>query len=327
MENSFLIRAYRSSDVRELAKLFYDTVHTVNRRDYSDEQLNAWATGRVDLETWDASFLEHTTLVALCGDQIVGFGDISADGYLDRLYVHREYQGQGIASALCSRLELCADGTIETHASITAKPFFEHRGYQVIRPQQVQRNDVLLTNFVMKKPNRKIMETDRLIFRELWPYDVSDLSEMIQNPAVMYAYEHDFSDEDVQNWLLRQRRRYQQDGFGLWALVLKSTGEMVGQAGLTMQPYRDRQVLEIGYLLKQNAWHHGYAREAAEACKRYAFEVLHASNVYSIIKVDNQASIRVAQSIGMTKEEEFEATYYHGPMLHALYSVCKSPFV
>lgn len=168
-----------------------------------------------------------------------------------------------------------------------------------------------------------ILETERLILREMEQDDFKDLAEMLQNPKVMYAYEHDFTDEDVQIWLERQRKRYEQYGFGLWAIILKETGEMIGQAGLTMQSYKGREVLEIGYLLKHHYWHCGYAREAAAGCKNYAFEQLDKEKVHSIIKVDNLASIKVAESIGMTKEDEFITQYYNGDMLHFLYSIEK----
>lgn len=166
-----------------------------------------------------------------------------------------------------------------------------------------------------------IFETQRLLLREMTQDDFSDLAGMLQDPDVMYAYEHDFSDEDVQVWLDRQRGRYAKYGFGLWAMVLKETGEMIGQAGLTMQPYRGGEVLEIGYLLKKKYWHNGYACEAAEGCKRYAFDVLKAEKVHSVIKADNFASQRVAESIGLRKEDEFITQYYNGDMLHYLYSL------
>ena len=90
-----------------------------------------------------------------------------------------------------------------------------------------------------------ILETERLYLREMNQSDFEDLAEILQNPRVMYAYEHDFSDNDVQEWLDRQITRYKKYGFGLWAVILKSTDEMIGQAGLTMQPYKDTEVLEL----------------------------------------------------------------------------------
>lgn len=146
-----IVRKYRSEDCEELLRLFYGTVHAVNARDYTKEQLDAWATGKEDAARWDASLRAHYALVAEESGKIVGFGDIDKTGYLDRLYVHKDFQGRGIASALCDRLEKRAEGKIVTHASVTAKPFFERRGYRAVREQRVERNGVFLTNYVMEK--------------------------------------------------------------------------------------------------------------------------------------------------------------------------------
>ena len=145
------IRTYQPADCKEMAELFYQTVHTVNAKDYTRPQLDAWATGQVDLEQWNRSFLAHLSLVAVEDGAIVGFGDMASDGYLDRLYVHADHQRQGIATALCDRLEQSVPRPFTTHASITAKPFFEKRGYTVVKEQAVERHGVLLTNFVMVK--------------------------------------------------------------------------------------------------------------------------------------------------------------------------------
>lgn len=106
----------------------------------------------MDSQAWDKSFRAHRTIVATESGKIVGFGDMDENGYLDRLYVHKDYQGQGIASAICDELERFAAGKIiTTHASITAKLFFQHRGYRVVRKQEVIRHGVAITNFVMEK--------------------------------------------------------------------------------------------------------------------------------------------------------------------------------
>lgn len=145
------IRPYRAEDCPALAALFYQTVHTVNARDYTPAQLNAWADGQADLSAWDRSFREHITLVAEEDGVILGFGDLALPGYLDRLYVRFDQQGRGVATALCDALEAHALAAVTTHASITAQPFFAARGYRVIRAQQVERRGVLLKNFVMRK--------------------------------------------------------------------------------------------------------------------------------------------------------------------------------
>lgn len=145
------IRAYQPSDCKELTELFYNTVHTVNAKDYTKEQLDVWATGQADLKKWNQSLLEHFSIVAIDDGIIVGFGDIDKTGYLDRLFVHYGYQRQGIATAVCNRLESEVQGNIVTHASVTARPFFEKRGYMVVKEQQVERQGIFLTNFVMVK--------------------------------------------------------------------------------------------------------------------------------------------------------------------------------
>lgn len=146
-----IIRTYQSSDLKILVKLFYDTVHFVNSKDYSKKQVDVWASKTLDLVKWDQSLKEHYSLVALIDGKIVGFGDIDQTGYLDRLYVHYQYQGKGIAKAICSQLEKSVNSKITVHASITAKGFFEHRGYQVIKKQEVKRQGISLVNYVMEK--------------------------------------------------------------------------------------------------------------------------------------------------------------------------------
>ena len=129
------IRKYKSTDCAEIAELFYNTVHEINAKDYTKQQLDIWATGDVDLSVWDKSFLEHNTLVAEENNIIVGFGDMDNNGYLDRLFVHKDYQGKGIATSIIIELErqskIHGISIFSTRASITAKPFLEKHGYHV----------------------------------------------------------------------------------------------------------------------------------------------------------------------------------------------------
>lgn len=146
------IRRYEPDDLEQITHLFYETVHKINAKDYTGDQLNVWATGRVDRAAWDASLQSHLTYVMTEGNLITGFGDIDGTGYLDRLYVHKDFQGKGIATAICNRLESeIGTKTIITHASITAKSFFEKRGYKLVKRQEVERQGILLTNYIMQK--------------------------------------------------------------------------------------------------------------------------------------------------------------------------------
>ena len=161
-----------------------------------------------------------------------------------------------------------------------------------------------------------IFETERLYLRELNENDFGALCKIMQDEETMYAYEGAFSDEEVQEWLDRQLSRYREHGFGLWAVVLKETGEVIGQCGLTMQPWKNEEVLEIGYLFQRQFWHNGYATEAAAACKKYAFEVLKADEVCSIIRDTNIPSQKVAERNGMTKADEWTKHYRGVDMPH-----------
>ena len=166
-----------------------------------------------------------------------------------------------------------------------------------------------------------ILETQRLILRELVPEDYPALCRILQDEQTMYAYEGAFSDEEAHAWLEEQFNRYRQLHFGLWAVVLKETGEMIGQCGLTMQNWKDGRVLEIGYLFQRAFWHHGYATEAAIACKNYAFEVLGAGEVYSIIRDTNLPSQNVARRNGMEIVDSTVKHYRGVDMPHDLFCV------
>ena len=165
------------------------------------------------------------------------------------------------------------------------------------------------------------LETERLLLREMTQEDYPALAEIMQDREAMFAYEHAFSDEETQAWLNRMLERYRMDGFGLWAVVLKTTGEMIGQCGLTRQDVSGKEVLEIGYLFQRKHWKQGYAIEAARACKAYAFDTLHANEVYSIVRDNNVASMNVAIRNGMTIRCRFIKHYYGIDMPHFAFSI------
>lgn len=170
-----------------------------------------------------------------------------------------------------------------------------------------------------------ILQTKRLYLREMNWGDYAALCEILQDKAVMYAYEHAFDDTEVQEWLDKQIRRYKTYGFGLWAVILKETEKMIGQCGLTIQDCNGREVLEIGYLFQKAYWHKGYATEAAVACKQYAFDILHVDEVFSIIRENNAASIAVAKRNGMTITDRLTKHYYGMDMPHLVFSAKRNP--
>ncbi len=168
-----------------------------------------------------------------------------------------------------------------------------------------------------------IRETERLLLRDMRQSDFDELCKILQDNDVMYAYEGAFSDEEVYDWINRQLLRYDKDGFGLNAVVLKETGGMIGQCGLTMQDWKDQRLLEIGYLFQKGYWHKGYATEAASACIEYAFKVLNKNSVCAIIRDTNTSSQNVAKRCGMSVIDRWTKHYRNVDMPHFLYSVLK----
>lgn len=168
-----------------------------------------------------------------------------------------------------------------------------------------------------------ILETERLYMREMKQGDFDALSRILKDEETMYAYNGAFNDAETQEWLDRQMGRYRRYGFGLWAVILKENGEMIGQCGVTVQPWKDKEVLEVGYLLRRDCWHKGFATEAAQACRDYAFDRLNADEVCSIIRDTNTASQRVAQRNGMKVTDRWTKHYRGVDMPHLMFSVKK----
>ena len=168
-----------------------------------------------------------------------------------------------------------------------------------------------------------ILETKRLILREMTQDDLPALQGILQDEETMYAYNGAFDEAETQAWLDRQLSRYAQYGFGLWAVVLKESGGMIGQCGLTMQPWRGDEVLEVGYLFNRAFWHHGYATEAARGCMEYDFDLLGAREVCSIIRETNLPSRRVAERNGMTVRDSWVKHYRGIDMPHVRYCAAR----
>ena len=166
-----------------------------------------------------------------------------------------------------------------------------------------------------------VLETERLVLREMGQADLPALCEILQDPLVMYAYEHAFSDDEAQVWLDRQRERYAAYGFGLWAVVEKASGQLIGQCGVTMQ---DWEVPEVGYLFRRSKWHQGFAAEAAAACRDYAFHTLGFPEVFSIIRENNFPSQHVALRCGMSVRGAFVKQYYGMDMPHLVFGIRRS---
>lgn len=157
MKPEIQVRRYQISDTESIAHLYYDTIHAVNAKDYTQEQLNAWAPNRHDYKAWQEKCLNINPFVSLINGILVGFAEFESSGHIDCFYVHSKFQGCGIGSTLLYTIEAVAKEQglrrIYAEVSITAKPFFEAKRFRVVKQQMVRIRDVELVNFIMEKCN------------------------------------------------------------------------------------------------------------------------------------------------------------------------------
>jgi [ribosomal protein S5]-alanine N-acetyltransferase len=163
----------------------------------------------------------------------------------------------------------------------------------------------------------QILETDRLILREFQLDDVDALARILSDAETMRFYPLHFDRKEVEDWIDRNRRRYTKDGHGLWAVVLKSSGELIGDCGLTVQDVEGSNEIEIGYHVRRDLWGQGFATEAARACRDYGFTNLGFSRLVSIIRPENFASRRVAEKNDMIVWKEVTRVN----SLHLVYAI------
>lgn len=156
MSKKVSIRKYQEKDARALADIYYYTIHNINSRDYSEEQINAWAPiSSLEIEQWKNKWAKIVPFVAILDDQIVGFAEFETNGHIDCFYVHHDFQGLRVGSSLINVIEKEAKANnitlIYAEASITANPFFQRKGFIVIKKQSKLIRGVKLTNFIMEK--------------------------------------------------------------------------------------------------------------------------------------------------------------------------------
>ena len=149
------------------------------------------------------------------------------------------------------------------------------------------------------------LKTERLLIREMTKQDYEALYKVLADSDIMQHYPYTFDEKRVRGWIEKNRERYQIFGFGLWAVCLKETGEMIGDCGLTMQNINGMIKPEIGYHINKRFQRRGYAKEAARACRDWAFENTPFNFLYSYMKKTNVASIATAMANGMSKVDEY----------------------
>ena len=149
------IRDFQEEDAPTLWALFFNTVRNVNRRDYTEQQVKAWAQEGFDSQLWLKKMISIQPFVAELDGVIVGYSDVQPSGLVDHFFCHHEYQGQGVGRALMTHVIRQAEAKgrdrIYSEVSITARPFYEHMGFTVVNEQQIEVRGATLTNYVMEK--------------------------------------------------------------------------------------------------------------------------------------------------------------------------------
>ena len=163
---------------------------------------------------------------------------------------------------------------------------------------------------------RVILETPRLVLRELSPGDLDFVVELFAHPEVMHFWPKNYTRDEAKEWIRRHAERYTRDGYGYWLALDKISGQPIGQAGLLAQQVDGVAEIGIGYMIHRPYWRQGFATEAATYCRDYAFGTLGKERIVVLVRPENVVSVKVANKIGFTRERE---TNYAG-FVHAVFA-------
>lgn len=153
--NTLLIRRYKDSDIPEISKIYYKTVHEVNSKDYTQEQIKAWAPEVYPDRFWEERFKHFDVYVAEQDGEVLGFVELEETGHIDCFYVRHDWQRRGVGTKLLDRVEKRAEeldiSRLYADVSVTAKPFFENRGFEMVEEEKVTHRDVQFKLYFMEK--------------------------------------------------------------------------------------------------------------------------------------------------------------------------------
>ncbi len=168
------------------------------------------------------------------------------------------------------------------------------------------------------------LKTERLTLRYITQNDFEELKIILQDKDVMYAWEYDFTDKDVQEWIDKNLEFYKKCNLGYFIMSENKTGNIIGQSALIPDVIENNQYYEIGYILKKEYWHKGYATEAAKALVDYAFNTLHLNEVIFEIRPGNISSRKVAENLNAEICGKFIKNVRNKKMTHLIYKLFKS---
>lgn len=299
-------------ELAQVRALFRNTIQTINNKDYNAHQIQIWSSAADDLARWEHRLATQYFLVAKLDHQIVGFGTMTVNGYLDAMYVHHNFQRRGIAQALLNELLQYAQnqniGTVWSDVSITARPFFDKNGFFVEREQRKVYKETEFINYIVyKKLVGYLLETERLLLRQFILEDAPDFYDLNVDPEVTkYTGDGAFEHVEAAANFIRNYHPYTTEGMGRWAVIRKSDSAYLGWCGLRFVP--ELGEVDLGYRFFKKYWGQGYATEASKACLDYGFNHLNLKTIVARAMQANIGSVRVMEKLGMQfeREEVFE---------------------
>lgn len=284
-----------------------------------------------DLKSIQEEFETHTFLKCTFKGKIIGSvrGYTKQDTtYLGKLFVDSSYRQRGIGSALvqalCATLPAKRYEIFTSEKSLENIALYEKLGFVEYKREKLKGFPI---EAVFLQKQQPICESERVFLRPYTQADFVQLHRILSDKETMYAWGHGFSKKESQEWLDKQLVHYQQYGFGIWAIVEKQSGEIIGNAGLNYAEInlkgKTQEVVEIGYLLHRDFWNKGYGSEVARMCVKYGFETLGLEEVYCLIKEDNLSSLKVAKKLSMQKVGEYLKPYKGKKINHLVFKLDK----
>lgn len=171
-----------------------------------------------------------------------------------------------------------------------------------------------------------IIETNRLILRKITNDDYKEIADILQDINVMYAWEKSFSDEEVQNWINQNLKRYDNEGYSYFLALNKEDNKVVGVMGPLIENIEGKEYIGVAYILNKNSWGYGYASEGVKSCIDYAFNKLDVKKVIAEIRPNNVGSLKVAKRLNMKIEGSFIKIYDNKEMEHLIYSIDRGDY-
>ena len=314
-------RPATATDIPELKELFCSTVLTVNACDYTAEEVADWASCGNRPGHWE-KLMATLHFIAACDAEgrIVGFTSIRNDGYLHSMFVHKDHQGEGIATALLQRIEAYAMEhgicDITSEVSITARPFFERRGYVVKQEQRAQANRLQLTNYVMRKvlPSSLATQTEnkqqiaqqsscvthRFRLRPWESSDVSSLAKYLNNKKIWDncrdSLPFPYTEADAHSFIDYATSRQEPGEY-----CIEINGEAAGNISFMRGTDVERFNAEAGYWLAEPFWNQGIASEALREALRHYLAATDVVRIFANVYESNIASMRVLEKVGFRK--------------------------